>query len=119
MPMKAPLSRRLGVLLALAATCLLLASCLVRMIQGRRLTGTCDGACNHYLDCKNERHPDALDACVSDCAQVFSDTESLRAFESLSCANAVEYVEGPRQAAAHPGTRPSDRRPARAGGQGE
>lgn len=66
-------------------------------LVGRRVTGTCEGACDHYLECKGGG---STDACVADCREVFSDPESLRAFESLSCADTVEYVEGPRAARA-------------------
>lgn len=79
--------------LALAAT---LASCRMESaFRHRRLTGTCEGACDHYLACKRSRNADARAACVSECRDVFQDAESLRAFESLSCRDAVEYVEGP------------------------
>ena len=59
-----------------------------------QLTGTCEGACDHYLDCKGPHRPDARDGCVSDCHDVFSDPDSLRAFESLDCEDTIEYVDG-------------------------
>lgn len=60
----------------------------------RHLTGTCDGACSHYLECKGSHDPTAHQACVQDCDQVFQDRESIRAFESLECPDTIEYVEG-------------------------
>jgi hypothetical protein len=86
--------------LAVLAIAALSASCLARLATTRRLTGTCDGACDHYLACKDARTPAAEQSCVAECHQVFADEDSLRAFESLSCLDAVEYVDGPRAAAA-------------------
>jgi hypothetical protein len=60
----------------------------------RHLTGTCEGACDHYLECKGSHDPSARGACVQDCDQVFQDRESIRAFESLECPDTIEYVEG-------------------------
>ena len=66
-------------------------------LTGPRLSGTCEGACDHYFDCRGGGQSDRAEAnCVADCHDVFSDEESLRAFESLSCPDAVEYVEGAR-----------------------
>lgn len=62
--------------------------------RGRRLTGTCEGACDHYLGCKKSHEGAARTACVSECREVFQDEESLRAFESLECIDVIEYVEG-------------------------
>ena len=62
--------------------------------RNRRLTGTCEGACDHYLACKRSGDAAAKTACVSECREVFYDDESLRAFESLECRDVVEYVEG-------------------------
>ncbi len=66
----------------------------------QRLTGTCSGACAHYIECK-PGHPEADRAtCEQECPGVFSDQDSLMAFESLQCRDAVEFVDGtrPRQA---------------------
>ena len=41
-----------GVLLGLAIAALI-ASCVVNRLMGPRLTGTCDGACAHYISCKS------------------------------------------------------------------
>jgi hypothetical protein len=78
-----------------------LASCIVRRFTGPRLTGTCEGACAHYIECK-PGHPDAdRTRCQNECPSVFSDRDSLMAYESLSCKDAVEYVDGstPKSAA--------------------
>lgn len=73
---------------------LLLVGCIVKRLTGPQLTGTCDGACAHYVQCK-PGHSDADRArCVAECPTVFSDRDSLMAYESLSCDNAVEYVDG-------------------------
>jgi len=86
----------LGSVIAMAAACRAPA-----WLTGPRLTGTCDGACDHYLDCRGgDRSDAARNHCVSECRDVFSDDESLRAYESLSCPDAVEYVEGSRRHAA-------------------
>jgi hypothetical protein len=81
------------VALALVAG-VLIAGCLVRSASGRRLTGTCNGACDHYLACKQQSDPTARQKCLTECPQVFSDPQSLRMFENLSCRDAVEFVDG-------------------------
>lgn len=80
---------------------LLLAGCVVRhLVGGPRLTGTCDGACAHYIECK-PGHPEGQRArCETECPGVFSDSESLMMYESLSCKDAVEYVDGTARRAA-------------------
>lgn len=72
-----------------------LTACIVKTFStGPHLTGTCEGACEHYVECKPE-HPDAAKArCRTECPEVFSDEDSLRGFESLSCKDTVEYVDG-------------------------
>jgi hypothetical protein len=62
--------------------------------RARRITGTCEGACDRYLSCKHSGDPAARNACVSECRDVFQDQDSLRAFESLECPDVIEYVEG-------------------------
>jgi hypothetical protein len=62
-------------------------------------TGTCDGACRHYLACKDDQSPESLHGCVADCRDIFvdqgkPDRDSLRLFEGLECSAAVGYVEG-------------------------
>ena len=91
--------RGLVVGLALAA---LIAGCVVRRLVGPRLTGTCEGACSHYVDCKGGAGQPERDRCRVECPGVFSDRDSLMAFESLSCADAVEYVDGSQRKIARP-----------------
>jgi hypothetical protein len=82
-------------------------------LTGPRLTGTCDGACDHYFECKGGGQTSGARArCLADCRDVFSDDESLRAFESLSCQDAVEYVDGQVMHASEDG---GGERPATAG----
>jgi hypothetical protein len=73
---------------------LLGASCIVRRLTGPRLTGTCSGACDHYTECKAGHGNFDKARCNSECPEVFSDSDSLMAYESLSCKDAVEYVDG-------------------------
>jgi hypothetical protein len=71
-----------------------LGSCIVRRFTGPTLTGTCAGACDHYVECK-PGHADADGRrCRAECPDVFSDRESLMEYEKMSCQNAVEYVDG-------------------------
>jgi hypothetical protein len=82
-----------GLVLGIALA-LVMVSCVVNRLMGPRLTGTCDGACSHYLACKSDDSAADRDRCHRECPDVFSDRESLMAFESLSCTDAVEYVDG-------------------------
>jgi len=74
----------------------------VRFGQMRRFssqTGTCDGACRHYLDCKDDSADTSLRTCMAECSDIFvhegePDRDSLRVFESLECEAAVGFVEG-------------------------
>ena len=87
-----------------ALLALLLTSCIVRhLVSGPRLTGTCNGACAHYIECKAGALPEDRTRCETECPDVFSDRDSLMAFEGLSCQNAVEYVDGtsPKAARKH------------------
>jgi hypothetical protein len=61
----------------------------------RRLTGTCEGACDLYTACKRDDDASVTRACVAECQDVFTDSESLRMFESLECAKVIAFVEGP------------------------
>jgi hypothetical protein len=79
----------LGVALAALA-----ASCVVRHLTGPRLTGTCDGACAHYVECKPGHTRADGERCRAECPEVFADRDSLMAYESLSCQDAVEFVDG-------------------------
>jgi hypothetical protein len=75
--------------------------CIVRHWGGGpHLTGTCSGACAHYIECK-PGHPERDRArCETECPGVFADRDSLMMYENLSCKDAVEYVDGtaPRSA---------------------
>ncbi len=89
----------LGMALALA-----LAGCIVTRLRGPRLTGTCEGACAHYVECKpGHPEPDRV-RCQTECPQVFTDKDSLMSYESLSCRDAVEYIDGRASATAGPTT---------------
>ena len=79
---------------------LLLSSCLYPGQYRRHpglAQGTCDAACAHYLDCKQQPRNESLHrACVAECADVFADDRaSLRAYEGLDCPDAVAFIEGP------------------------
>jgi len=75
-------------------------------LRGPRLTGTCAGACDHYFACRGGAATEQMRAgCIDDCHGVFSDANSLAAFESLSCQDTIEYVEG------EPATTASERDP--------
>lgn len=79
--------------LAIAAA-MPMSGCIVRNLAGPQLTGTCDGACAHYVQCK-PGHADAdRRRCLAECPDVFSDRDSLMTYESLTCDDAVEYVDG-------------------------
>ena len=62
------------------------------------LTGTCAGACDHYLSCKSSQGGEVsqrnYQICERECTQVFSGAETLMAFESLACEDAIAFVEG-------------------------
>ena len=73
---------------------LMLVGCIVKRLAGPQLTGTCEGACAHYVQCKTGHSDGDRARCVAECPNVFSDRDSLMAYESLSCDNAVEYVDG-------------------------
>lgn len=100
-------------LLALGLTLGLAASGCVNRSLGPvfgRPTGTCAGACDHYLWCKAQ-YGDKIDersrqTCELECPEVFSGAESLAAFESLSCDDTVAFVEG--ESGRGPGTLLSD-----------
>lgn len=77
-----------------------IAGCLTRQAADRRLTGTCAGACAHYIACKpGHPEPDRV-RCETECPDVFGDADSLMAYESLTCRDAVEYVDGTAPASA-------------------
>ena len=76
---------------------ILIAGCMARGAAGPRLTGTCDGACAHYVECKAGHLQADRMRCTAECPQVFADPDSLMGYESLRCEDAVEFVDG-----AHP-----------------
>ena len=76
--------------------------CVVRRVFGPRTTGTCDGACEHYLECKDDRDDASHARCVAECAEVFADEISLAEFERLSCRDTVEFVDGRQVARGEP-----------------
>ncbi|MBK9033065.1 MAG: hypothetical protein IPL61_17655 [Myxococcales bacterium] len=69
--------------------------CVVRYLKGPQLTGTCGGACDHYVTCRGSEDGGVRAACQAECPEVFSDRDSLMSFESLSCEATLEFVEGP------------------------
>lgn len=62
-------------------------------------SGTCTGACDHYLDCKQSDGEDARDQCLAECQQIFvykgePDRASLQDFEELDCESTIAFVDG-------------------------
>ncbi|HEX8112483.1 MAG TPA: hypothetical protein VF516_32355, partial [Kofleriaceae bacterium] len=84
----------LAALLGLALGVGLPAGCVVRRFTGPEFTGTCDGACAHYMQCKPGHASADRDRCLAECPDVFSDRDSLMQYESLACQDAVEYIDG-------------------------
>ncbi|CAN5923057.1 hypothetical protein BH11MYX3_BH11MYX3_20730 [soil metagenome] len=83
-----------GIVLGLLLALLMVSGCIVKRLNNDHITGTCDGACAHYIECK-PGHPEADRArCTQECPEVFSDRDSLMGYESLACHDAVEYVDG-------------------------
>jgi hypothetical protein len=77
-----------------------------RMAQA---TGTCEGACQHYLGCKGESSAETRATCLAECQEIFvfegeEDRTSLRDFEGLQCESAVAFVDGDR----NPDRRPQE-----------
>jgi hypothetical protein len=84
----------LAILFGLGLGAALPAGCAGHPFIGPGLTGTCDGACAHYVQCK-PGHADAdRNRCLAECPEVLSDRDSLMAYESLACPDAIEYVDG-------------------------
>lgn len=73
---------------------LLLAGCIGNSSPTRTATGTCEGACDHYVECKLGHLPSDRQRCVRECPSVFSDNRSLAGYESLKCSDAVEFIDG-------------------------
>lgn len=80
----------------------LIAGCVVHRLTGPRLTGTCSGACAHYVACKAGAGRAERQRCETECPDVFGDRDSLMAYETLSCIDAVEFVDGPQPQVAKP-----------------
>lgn len=72
----------------------MICGCVVHRLVGPRVTGTCDGACSHYVECKTGHLSADRDRCRTECPDVFSDKDSLMMYESLTCQDAVEYIDG-------------------------
>jgi hypothetical protein len=87
-------TRAILVLLLGLAIALSVVGCIVRRFTGPALTGTCNGACAHYVQCKPGHSEDDHVRCMTECPEVFSDRDSLMAYESLSCDGAVEFIDG-------------------------
>jgi hypothetical protein len=84
--------------IAIFVFALVLASCMVkRFSTAPQLTGTCSGACDHYIECKSGHLEVDRSKCQTECPNVFGDRDSLMAYESLQCKDAVEYVDGNKQ----------------------
>jgi len=90
-------------LLALAvALCALPSMTCTRQVRTRNAgysTGTCEGACRHYTSCRGSEDAVTFDSCVRECSDIFVtdgdiDSESLKEFEQLECADAISFVEG-------------------------
>lgn len=79
-----------GLLIAIA----MIGCMTTRRLMGPQLTGTCDGACAHYVQCKPDHGDADRKRCLAECPDVFADRDSLMVYESLSCEDAVEYVDG-------------------------
>jgi hypothetical protein len=77
-----------------AALTAALVGCVVQRLQGPQITGTCDGVCAHYVQCKPGHSDTDRHRCAVECPDVFGDRDSLMAYESLSCDDAVEYIDG-------------------------
>lgn len=64
------------------------------------ITGSCEGACEHYVSCKRSDDPALLRKCVRECKTFYADdsgvedAETLGLFERLDCDEAVSFVEG-------------------------
>jgi hypothetical protein len=68
------------------------------------VSGTCEGACEHYVECKGAPSADQhdFDVCVAECQDIFvdhgrTDHESLSDFENLDCDDTVAFVDGEDQ----------------------
>ena len=76
-----------------ALTTLTLAVLLSAACSSKSSTGTCDGACAHYLKCKSADNPENRNACLPECAKRSLSADELRQFEQTDCAAAIAQVE--------------------------
>ena len=56
-------------------------------------SGTCEGSCNHYLQCKGNYDPNANPACISKCRQMNLTPQALMNYEATDCATAIWQAE--------------------------
>jgi hypothetical protein len=90
----------LGLALVLPVIALATTGCLrYTRTQTFAPSGSCTGACDHYLDCKEANSEAARDTCLIECEQIFvykgePDRASLQDFEELDCDAAVAFVDG-------------------------
>jgi hypothetical protein len=91
----------IAIVVAGAVALVIGAGCVKRQTAGSSpITGTCEGACEHYTSCKRTDDPKMLRECVRDCTAIYTDdrgvedTETLGLFERLDCEAAVSFVEG-------------------------
>ena len=86
-----------GWLALVSAASAMSASCALRTILiGRANTGTCEGACERYLECSATPPPTTANQCLVECPEALGSAENIRQFESLVCEDVVRYVDGPR-----------------------
>jgi hypothetical protein len=63
--------------------------------QRPKPTGTCPGACSHYVQCKGTRDHRTYDSCVQECREIYDDSpQALASYERLACEDAVAFIEG-------------------------
>jgi hypothetical protein len=77
-----------------------LGGCKIHQLAGGQATGTCDGACKHYVDCKPGHPHGDFERCEQECPSVLGDSDARSEFERLSCEDALEFVDGRRSAMA-------------------
>jgi len=56
-------------------------------------SGTCAGACTHYLQCKGNVDPNAQPACMTKCQQMKLTVAQLQQYEATDCATAIWQAE--------------------------
>ncbi len=55
---------------------------------------SCEGACQHYLECRGSGDASSYQACVMQCRAQGYDPNSLAQYQMSDCATAVSIVEG-------------------------